>query len=150
MQTTITVSLSYDYRGETFTYNAELLLPLYIDNIEAFYRSIPQTIADKNKLDTFTYQYELMETSPIEVVNVESRIEKSLPELPIALEDFLEHYTKVGSEAYLEMIADEYDLDLQSNPRFAKALKAAYSLGKEHRLPEKKFSAGDWMKHCFT
>lgn len=150
MQTTITVRLSYDYRGETFTYSAQLPLPLYIENIEAFYRSIPQTIADKNQLDTFTYQYELMETSPIEVVAVESRIEKSLPNLPIAVEDFLEHYSKVGSEAYLQMIAAEYELDLQANPRVAKALKAAYSLGKEHKIPDKKLSASDWMKHCFT
>lgn len=150
MQTTITVSLSYDYRGETFNYQANLHLPLYIENIEAFYRSIPQTIADKNKLDTFSYQFELMESAPIEVIAVDSRIEKSLPALPIAVEDFLEHYTKVGSEAYLQMIADEYRVDLNANPRFAKALKAAYALGKEHRLPSSKLSTSDWMKHCFT
>jgi len=150
MQTTITASLSYDFRGETYVYSAEVLLPLYIDNAEAFCRSLPQMIADKNQLDTFTYQYELMETSPVEVVSVESRIEKSLPDLPMAVEDFIEHYKKVGSEAYLTMIADEYGLDLQAKPRVAKALKAAYTLGKEHRIPEKKLSESDWTKHCFT
>lgn len=150
MQTTITVSLSYDYRGETFTHSAQLPLPLYIENIETFFRSIPQTIADKNQLDTFTYQFELMENSPIEVIAVESRIEKSLPDLPIGVEDFLEHYTQINSEAYLQMIADEYDIDLQSNPRLAKALEAAYTLGKEQKIPEAKASATNWMKHCFT
>ncbi len=150
MQTEISVRLCYDFRGETYTYNADIPLPLYIENIEAFYRSIPQTIADKNKLDTFTYQYELMETSPIEVIAVKSRIEKALPKLPVLLEDFLEHYTKVSSETYLQMIAEEYGLDLNANPRLAKALKAAYTLGKEQKIPNKKLSASDWMKHCFT
>jgi hypothetical protein len=150
MQTKITVSLSYDFRGESYNYQADIVLPLYIDNIEGFYRTIPQTIADKNKLNTFSYQYEVMESSPIEVIAMESRIEKSLPNLPMAVEDFLQHYSKVGSEAYLEMIANEYNVDLSANPRFAKALKAAYTLGKEHRIPEAKMSASDWMKHCFT
>jgi len=150
MQTKMTIRLIYDFRGETKQLDTEIQLPLYIENIEQFLHSLPTKVAEKYGLDTFTYEFEMLESSPMEVISYESRIKSGLPELPMDVQDFLEAYKKVGPEAYLQTIADAYEVDLEANPRFIKAMKAAYNLGKEQRMPEKAMATSSWIKHCFT
>lgn len=150
MQTNMTIRLIYDFRGETKQLDTNIQLPLYIENIEHYVHSLPAKVAEKHGLDTFTYEFEMLEASPIEVINYDSRIKVNLPKLPMDAINFLEAYKKIAPEAYLETIATAYDIDLAKNPRVAKAMKAAYILGKEQRMPDKAMSATSWVKHCFT
>jgi len=150
MQTKMTIRLIYDFRGETKQLDTEIQLPLYIENIEQYLYSLPTKVAEKYGLDTFTYEFEMLESSPMEVISYESRIKSRLPKLPMDVKDFLEAYKQVGPEAYLQTIADAYEIDLVENPRIIKAMKAAYNLGKEQRMPDKTMAASSWIKHCFT
>jgi len=150
MQTKMTIRLIYDFRGVTKQLDTEIQLPLYIENIEQYLHSLPTKVAEKDGLDTFSYEFEMLESSPMEVISYESRIKSRLPKLPMDVKDFLEAYKQVGPEAYLQTIADAYEVDLEDNPRVIKAMKAAYNLGKEQRMPDKAMDASSWIKHCFS
>lgn len=150
MQSTMTARLMFDFRGETFTYKADIVMPMYIDDEEAFLASIPRMIADKNQVNTYSYEFEIMENSDIEIIYFESRIETSMPELPMPAPEFVSAYQKVCTDAYLDKIAEAYNIDLKANPKISKALKAAYILGKEHKITDKRLPANAWLQRGFS
>jgi hypothetical protein len=150
MQSTITVRVVFDFRGETFRFESDIVLPLYIDDIDQFLEKLPPRMAKEHGLDLISYKFEIMEHSDFEVIAFQSRIEASMPKLPMMIREFLEAYQAVGPDAYLQKIAEAYDVDIEHNPKFAKALKAAYSLGKEHRLSERKHPINMWLSRGFT
>ena len=150
MNSTMTVRVVFDFRGETFRYESDIVLPLYIDDIDLFLEKLPSRIAKVHHLDLISYQFEIMEHSDFEVINFQSRIESSMPKLPMRVREFLEAYQAIGPDAYLQKIAEAYDLDLEQSPKIAKALKAAYNLGKEHRLSERKHPVNPWLNRGFS
>ncbi|MDG6778373.1 hypothetical protein QCB44_06630 [Thiomicrorhabdus sp. zzn3] len=144
MKSTITVRSTFDFRGETFCYEADIDLPSYVDDVELFLQQLPNRIAKQNQMDVISYKFEMLESSEIEVIRFQSRIASAIPNLPMRVETFLDLYQKVGPEAYLQNIAENHQLDLDANPQIAKALKAAYELGKEHRPKEKPVTHHWW------
>ncbi|WP_130537055.1 hypothetical protein [Thiomicrorhabdus indica] len=150
MNSTMTVRVVFDFRGETFRYESDIVLPLYIDDIDLFLEKLPHRIAKEHHLDLISYQFEMMEHSDFEVTAFQSQIEFSLPKLPMMIREFLEIYQAIGPEAYLQKIAETYEIDLEQNPKLAKALKAAYTLGKEQRLSERKHPVNPWLNRGFS
>jgi|GEM_PF-2722356 len=150
MNSTMTVRVVFDFRGETFRYESDIVLPLYIDDIDLFLEKLPHRIAKEHHLDLISYQFEMMEHSDFEVTAFQSQIEFSLPKLPMMIREFLEIYQAIGPEAYLQKIAEAYEIDLEQNPKLAKALKAAYTLGKEQRLSERKHPVNPWLNRGFS
>lgn len=150
MNSTMTVRVVFDFRGETFRYESDIVLPLYIDDIDLFLEKLPHRIAKEHHLDLISYQFEMMEHSDFEVTAFQSQIEFSLPKLPMMIREFLEIYQAIGPEAYLQKIAETYEIDLEQNPKLAKALKAAYTLGKEQRLSERKHPVNPRLNRGFT
>lgn len=133
MQSMIRVQVEFDWRGDSLSYQAELELPLYLTNLDDLLHSLPTQIARQNGLDLDSIQYEWMLSNPIQVISFHPHIECCLPSLPMDAEDFLHFYQTIGTQAYLQKIANDYGLDLNTNPHLAHALKAAYNLGREHR-----------------
>lgn len=144
MKSTITVRSTFDFRGETFCYEAEIVLPAYVDDIDLFLEQLPHRVAKQNELDVISYKFEMLESSEIEVIRFQSLIESAIPNLPMRVEKFLERYQEVGPDAYLQLIADKHQIDLDENPQVAKALKAAYELGNEHKPKEKTVTNNWW------
>lgn len=145
MKSTITVRSLFDFRGETFCYEADIELPPKLDDVELFLEQLPSRIAKQNDLDVISYKFEMLESSEMEVVGFQSRIASVIPNLPMRVEAFLELYQEVGPEAYLQEIAQNYQIDLQANPHIAKALKAAYELGSEHKSKDKPANTNTWF-----
>jgi hypothetical protein len=133
MPSNIKVRVEFDWRGDSLSYQAELELPLYLTPLDDFLNSLPTQIARQNGLDLDSVQYEWMLSNPIQVIDFHSHIECVLPPLPMDAEAFLQRYQTIATQAYLQKIAENYALDLCTNPHLAQALKAAYILGREHR-----------------
>ncbi|MGE4500708.1 MAG: hypothetical protein AB7C96_10215 [Hydrogenovibrio sp.] len=131
MKSTMKVRSTFDFRGETFCYELGVDLPPYIDDIDLFLQQLPSRIAQQNQLDVISYKFEMLESSEIEVIHFDSRIDASEVVLPMPVEAFLERYQQIGSDAYLQDIAQKHQLDW--NDKTAKALKAAYRLGKSQQ-----------------
>lgn len=146
----MTVQAIFDFRGETFNYQADIVLPLYIDDVELFLEQLPHKIAKQNQLEVLSYKFEMLESSLIEVIAFKSRIESAMPQLPMMVRKFIDIYQSLGPEAYLKKIAEAYEIDLSTNPKLAKAIKAAYMLGKEHRLSERNNPVNLWLNRGFT
>ncbi len=144
MKSTITVRSKFDFRGETFDFALDVVLPPYIEDEELFLEQLPQRIAKHNNLDVISYKFEMLESSEIEVIRFQSRIESAIPDLPMRVERFIELYQKVGPDAYLQEIAENHQIDLDANPQIAKALKAAYDLGYDHK-PKKQTGHNTWF-----
>ncbi|WP_178861776.1 hypothetical protein [Thiomicrorhabdus cannonii] len=145
MKSIITVRSEFDFRGETFCYESDIDLPDTIDDIDLFLEQLPSRIAKLNDLDVISYKFEMLESSEMEVVKFQSRIASAIPNLPMRVERFLELYQEIGPEAYLQEIAENYQIDLQANPHIAKALRAAYELGNEHKHKEKPVNTNTWF-----
>ncbi|MBP7900418.1 MAG: hypothetical protein KAZ85_00305 [Gammaproteobacteria bacterium] len=131
MKSMIRVCVEFDWRGDSLNYQAELELPVYMNNLEDMLHSLPTQIARQNGLDLDSIQYEWMLSNPIQVIDFRSDIECTLVALPIDAEDFLLLYQTLSIQGYLQKIAHDYALDLQAHPHLAQALKAAYTLGRE-------------------
>ncbi|MDX1352278.1 MAG: hypothetical protein R3254_04645 [Thiomicrorhabdus sp.] len=142
---TMTVRASFDFRGETFHYESEIDLPHYIDDVDLFLEQLPSRMAKENDLDVISYKFEMLESSEIEVIRFQSSIESALPNLPIHVETFLDFYQKIGPDVYLQEIAENHQLDIKKNPHIAKALKAAYELGNEHKPKKKPLNTNSWF-----
>lgn len=132
MPSTIKVRVEFDWRGDSLSYQAELELPLFLTHFDDFLNSLPTQIARQNGLDLDSIQYEWMLANPIHVIDFHPHIETTLPPLPMDAEAFLQFYQTLGTQTYLQKIAADYGLDLNANPHLAQALKAAYTLGREH------------------
>ncbi|WP_319380309.1 hypothetical protein [Thiomicrorhabdus sp.] len=144
MSSTITVRSVFDFRGETFCYESDLVLPPRIEDVDLFLEQLPSRIAKLNDLDVISYKFEMLESSEIEVIRFQSRIQSAIPDLPMRVERFLELYQEVGPDAYLQEIAEAHQIDLDANPQMARALRAAYDLGNEHK-PQKKPVVDTWF-----
>lgn len=143
MKSTMKVRSTFDFRGETFCYELEVDLPPYIDDIDLFLQQLPSRIAQQNQLDVISYKFKMLESSEIEVIRFDSRIDASEIELPMPVETFLEHYQQIGSDAYLQEIAQKHQLDWDTQT--AKALKAAYLLGRSQRPKANPPSSHPWF-----
>lgn len=145
MKSIITVRSEFDFRGETFCYESDIDLPAIIDDIDLFLEQLPNRIAKLNDLDVISYKFEMLESSEMEVIRFQSCIASAIPNLPMRVEAFLELYQEMGPDAYLQEIAQNHQIDLQANPQIAKALKAAYELGNEHRPKDKPVNTHTWF-----
>jgi hypothetical protein len=150
MNSSVTLRLEYDWKGETLIYQSEVVLPLYIADLNEYLATLPAQLARLNQLETNSPQFDWMAANPIMVVAFKSRIANELPSLPLEVSAFLTAYKKQGTQAYLKKIAESFDLDIEANPKLVKALKAAYTLGKEHRLLSEKKGLYGWTPRGFT
>ncbi|WP_127470169.1 hypothetical protein [Thiomicrorhabdus aquaedulcis] len=144
MEPIITVRSVFDFRGETFCYESDIALPPSIDDIDLFLEQLPNRVAKQNQLDVISYKFEILQSTDMEVIRFQSRIESNEVNLPMYIEEFLEIYQEIGSESYLLTIAENYQLNVDENPQIAQALKEAYQLGNTYKPKKRKPTNNGW------
>ncbi|WP_029406691.1 hypothetical protein [Thiomicrorhabdus sp. Milos-T2] len=144
MESVITVRSVFDFRGETFCYESDIALPPSIDDMDLFLEQLPNRVAKQNQLDVISYKFEMLQSTDMEVIRFQSRIESDEVNLPMLIEDFLEIYQVIGPESYLRNIADKHQLNVDEHPQMAQALREAYQLGHAHKPKKKMPTHNGW------
>jgi len=131
----ITAKVEFSFKGEVFSPSA------IIDLDQVMAQQDPQPsfhlmIAQKNKIDTFSYLYEVMEQAEIVFADAQGIATEFLNDHRFnfsALQDAW-HETKL-EQMYQEIAATEMGADaLDRHPGLKNALVKAYELGKKGRL----------------
>lgn len=133
MQPTIKVLVEFDWKGDTLSIQAELDLPVSLTHVDDFMIQLHAQIARQNGLDLDSVQYEWMLSNPVQIIDFKTQTNIDIPNLPMDIVDFLPIYQSMATETHLQKIANNFALNVNSNPNLTLALKAAYLLGREHR-----------------
>ena len=144
MESVITVRSVFDFRGETFCYESDIALPPSIDDIDLFLEQLPNRVAKQNQLDVISYKFEILQSTDMEVIRFQSRIESNEVNLPMHIEEFLEIYQEIGPDAYLLTIAENHQLNVDENPQIVQALKEAYQLGNAYKSKKRRPTNHGW------
>lgn len=132
MTNKITVQMLFHFKGEEHCYRAEIQLPLHLGGMTEFYYSLPRRIAERNGVDTYSYMFDMMESSPIEVISATGYVARFLENGPVSMDEFVAACNNVTPESLLQDIAENFTLSsqtLQSTITAQADLKVA--LGKE-------------------
>jgi hypothetical protein len=133
MKNLITVKMNFGYKGEEFVFQSVEELPLHLDGLLKFAESIPRRMARANDVDTYSYMFEAMECTPIEVIKAEGYVAKFMHDDSVSLEAFIEQCNAVTIEMLMQHIAQSYlpkqAADAAVQDAVMAALMAAYSIG---------------------
>ncbi len=130
MKNSIRVSLTYSYRGETFTPSAVIDLDKLGDNegpVDWHAR-----VALANGIDTYSYVYEVMRESELHFSDATGLAANHLSDQGFDFKGFTHAYRQAGHIGPLQHIArDILQIDdLNQEPAIRDALVQAYLLGK--------------------
>lgn len=125
----ITVKMNFGYRGEEFVFQSVEELPLHLDGLLEFAESIPRRIARANDIDTYSYMFEAMECTPIEVIKAEGYVSKFMHGNSVPLEQFIAECNDVTVDMLMRHIAEMYLPEKADNDAVYQALMAAYAIG---------------------
>ncbi|MBN2647632.1 MAG: hypothetical protein JXR44_07600 [Thiotrichales bacterium] len=122
-----TVELRFDFRGQHHCYQSTLPLPWRIEDSHAFCSVLPRRLAEQQQLNAYAYEYEVMESAPIDVVAVPEALIAHLPPLPLPIHTFLKHYQGLEPTWRLQPLAMQFGLE--PSPALFAALTEAYRFG---------------------
>ncbi len=130
MNNSIDVGVSFSYQGQDFNYSMTINLDEFMlqsANLPSFHF----VLAKANKVDTYSYLYEVMLDSPVYYHNAQGLAEDFLHETLFDLYGFIKKWEVVKLEQNLQDIAlDELGItDLKSQQGLNNALLKAYQLG---------------------
>ncbi len=130
MTSALEIHVEFSFRGETHRFQATVdldeMLSKY-DNPPSFY----EIIAQHNKIDTYSYLYEVMEQAEIVFEKATGLAAQFLKEGRFDFEGFAAGWRENRILELLEPIAQrELGMGLDSNAAFRRALLEAYWLGK--------------------
>lgn len=130
MKNSIRVSLTYSYRGETFTPSAIIDLDNLGDSDGAV--DWHARIALANGIDTYSYVYEVMRESKLSFSDATGLAANHLTDQDFDFDGFIHAYRQAGHIGPLQNIArDILQIDdLNQEPAIRDALVQAYLLGK--------------------
>ncbi|NPA71476.1 MAG: hypothetical protein GXO35_01480 [Gammaproteobacteria bacterium] len=134
MDNKITVVMDFSYVGEEHHFEAEIKLPPHLGGLSEFAHSIPRVIGRQNKVDSYSYMYEVMDCTPVQVVAAEGYVAKFLEAGAMPLHDFLAACSEVTTERLMQHIAETYLAKGCDQDQVHQALMAAFQIG---------FSAGE-------
>jgi len=127
----IDIGVDFSYQGKHYTPSITLDLDNYIDKNEAsnFY----QLIAATHQIDTYSYLYEVMESSTLNYTNPQGLAVSFFQENDFDLADYKKHWEQKQILNKLQKIfIDEGETsDLDENPALKNMLLKAYQLGVE-------------------
>jgi hypothetical protein len=129
MKNLITVKMNFGYRGEEFVFESVEELPLHLDGLLEFAESIPRKMARANDVDTYSYMFEAMECTPIEVIKAEGYVSRFMQGDSVPLEQFIADCNDVTIETLMQHIVEMYLPEQVGNDALYQALMAAYAIG---------------------
>ncbi len=125
----ITVKMNFGYKGEEFVFESVEELPLHLDGLLEFAESIPRRMARANDVDTYSYMFEAMECTPIEVIKAEGYVSKFMHGASVPLEQFIAECDEVTVDMLMRHITEMYLPEEVDNDAIYQALMAAYAIG---------------------
>lgn len=121
--------MRFYFKGDEHNYHAEIKLPLHLGNMTEFYYSLPRRIAERNGVDTYSYLFDMMESSPIEVISAKGFVARFLENGPISMDEFAAECQKITPELLLKDIAQRVDSQTGDALSLEQALTLAYQIG---------------------
>lgn len=133
MHNSIRVSLEFSFKGETYSPSAVIEL----DSIDgsAGPPDWHAVLASMNNIDTYSYAYEVMQTSELHFSDASGLAVYHLHDGQFDFVGFIQARGGQQAAAQLESIARDFlgIADLDAEPRVQAALRAAFELGKASR-----------------
>ncbi len=126
---TLTATIEFDYQAQHY----ELKTVIDIDHIihhEDFFNSVYTSIARANNIGTYSYQLEVMLDQSIVFSNEKGCVVGCVTNGNLDLDLLRENYQKAECVPKIELIMYQHIPKDQHNELLAKALTAAYLLGK--------------------
>ena len=125
----ITVKMNFGYQGEQFVFESVEELPVHLDGLLEFAESIPRKMARANNVDTYSYMFDSMECTPIEVIKAEGYVSRFMQGDSVPLETFIAACNEVTIEMLIKDVAQTHMPHLAEDESLNKALMAAYAIG---------------------
>ena len=131
MNNSIDATVTFSFKGETYTPSTTIDL----DVLMREHGSLPRLhyiLAMTNKIDTYSYLYEVMEQSPIRFVNAQGAVADFVRNEVLDIVAFQEYWLQSRVIDMLQSIASrELNIDdLEKHAKLKKALLEAYDCGK--------------------
>lgn len=130
MANKISASITFNFKGETFTPSIELDL----DQLMKRYNALPplhQTLADENNIDNYSYHYEILLSEDIQFSNAEGDARQFLNKGKfdqIAFEQFW--FQKNIINKLQQIVQAELAIDdIEQHPKLKQAMLAAFQYG---------------------
>jgi len=130
MKNSIRATLEFSFKGETYS----LASVLDVDLLVQRYQDMPpvhQLLADEHQIDTYSYQFEILELEEIIFDQATGAAIAFLDDGVFDFEAYFEQSKKLKLDAQLQAIAQcELGIaDLTAHPQLKIALQKAYQLG---------------------
>ena len=131
MNNSIDATVTFSFKGETYTPSTTIDL----DVLMREHGSLPRLhyiLAMTNKIDTYSYLYEVMEQSPIRFVNAQGAVADFVRNEILDIVAFQEYWLQSRVIDMLQSIASrELNIDdLEKHAKLKKALLESYDCGK--------------------
>jgi len=121
--------MNFGYKGEEFVFQSVEELPLHLDSLLEFAESIPRRIARANDVDTYSYMFDALECTPVEVIKAEGYVSRFMHGESVPLEQFIADCNNVTIEMLIRNIAETYLPEQAESNAMYQALMAAYAIG---------------------
>ena len=139
IKNTIKVTIPFSFKGKEFTPSSVIDLDVFILGDQTL-DSVYQLVANENKIDNYSYEYEVLESSPKIFSEPTGIAVEFLSETGFDLEGFIQKqgigdlFQKIQKIASDLLKIDDLDANAKKeldNEAIKKALMAAYIAGKE-------------------
>lgn len=130
MKNTITVSIPFSFKGENYAPSIKIDLDEFVKTQKTF-DSIVNLVARQNNIDPYSYEYEVLESSPLFFSEAGGVASQFLNDGQFDLNGFSQYVQQSRLEQLLQSIAQKHlgVEDLQSDIKLKQALQEAYNAG---------------------
>jgi len=128
MNSRITASIEFYFKGEKFTFSEEINLAEWLSNAHGDIEELYDLLAEKNGLDRYRHEYDIMVMEPIRFSQATDLAAQYLHGNTFDIDGFMAMKKEKDITARLQAIAKEH-LDIQSleqHPKLKAALLDAY------------------------
>lgn len=130
MKNTITVELNNSFKGVENKFQIELPLyfnPSYLEGLPVV---VPRRLAEKNNINTYSYQFESMEADDVYVIAAEGLAAELVKDQPVLLAELIQWCASVTVSDQLDYLVENLLPDLKDDPKVKEAIQQAFELGK--------------------
>ncbi|NOY66741.1 MAG: hypothetical protein GXP13_04945 [Gammaproteobacteria bacterium] len=133
MKNTITASITFSFKGKSFSPSTTLDLDTYLEKSTTLPNFYP-LIARENNFDLYSYEYEMMQAESIYYSNARGQVAEFVAEGKLDINAFVVAWQENKILSKLSDIAKEHMNinDFQQHTELKKAMFAAYLAGKNN------------------
>jgi hypothetical protein len=131
MKNTVIATIEFYFKGKKFTPSISIDLNEHLQ-LKSDFPNLCALIASTNKIDHYSYEYEMMQAEEIQYTNPEGLVANHISNGELNIDEFLIAWQDNQVSSKLLLIAERHmELkDLGQYPELLQALLDAYKLGK--------------------